>query len=128
MPQRKFNENTALCFYTSIFHLLYYCLLHTFNYVLEPQIVLQRYAIVVVYGARKYDNIYPLFQLLKILSLRNSYVYSVFFPYIFQTIPPKYLLWFLHHKLNCPYTRHTDHFILILPNHITGQEQRETLL
>ena len=107
VSQRKFNENTILCFYISIFHLLYYSLGNTFNSVLERLIVLQKRAIRIVCGAQKFDLTYPLFQLShvsKILPLRNLYVYSAqlfLYKYYRQSLPNIFFR-FLHHKWNNP--------------------------
>ena len=84
-------------------------------------------AIRIVCGAQKFDHTYPLFQLTKILLLRNLYVYTALlflYKYYRQSLPICFLI--LHHKWNSPdhCTRQIKHF----RTHLTKSFQRATTL
>ena len=89
--QKKFNENTKLCF---IYPYFTYCITvwgNTFNSILELLIVLQKRAIRIVCGAQKF---YPSFQLSKIRALGNLYVYPAqlfLYKYYRQSLPNIFL-------------------------------------
>ena len=107
--QKKYLKESSMktLYYAFIYtYLTYYITVwgNPFNSVLEPLIVLQKGAIGIVCGAQKFDHTYPLFQLSKILPLRNLYVYSTqlfLYKYYRQSLP-NIFFWFLHHKWNNP--------------------------
>ena len=82
--------------------------------VLEPLIVLQKCAIRIVCGAQRFDHTYPLFQLSKILPLRNLYVYSAqlfLYKYHRQSLPNIFSGFFtINEAIHNHYTRQIEHF------------------
>ena len=83
-------KNTISCF---IYPYFTYCITvwgDTFSSVLEPLIVLQKPAMRIVCGIPKFDHTNPLFQLSKILPIRNLNVYSaqlLLYKYYRQSLP-----------------------------------------
>ena len=125
VSQRKFNKTTILCFYINPYFT--YCITvwgNTFNSVLEPLIVLQKGAIRIVCGAQKFDHTYPLFQLSKILPLRNLYVYSAqlfLYKYYRQSLPNIFSGFFtINETIHNHYTRQIEHF----HTHLAKSSQR----
>ena len=101
---------------------------NTFNSVLEPLIVLQKGAIRIVCGALKFDHTYPLFQLSKILPLRNLYVYSAqlfLYKYYRQSLPNIFSGFFtINETIHNHYTRQIEHF----HTHLAKSSQRARTL
>ena len=93
--QKKYLKESSMktLYYAFIYPYFTYCITvwgNTFNSVLKPLIVLQKCAIRIVCGAQRFDHTYPLFQLSKILPLRNLYVYSAqlfLYKYHRQSLP-----------------------------------------
>ena len=85
---------------------------NTYSSFLEPLAKLQKRAIRIICGARKYDHTYPLFQQLSILSLKNLYVYSVqifLYKYYRQSIPIIFSGFFTtNENIHNHYTRQTN--------------------
>ena len=50
---------------------------NTYDYHLEPLVLLQKRAVRLIVGARKYEHTEPIFETLKILKLKEIYIYSV---------------------------------------------------
>ena len=50
---------------------------NTYDYHLEPLVLLQKRAVRLIVGARKYEHTEPIFDTLKILKLKEIYIYSV---------------------------------------------------
>ena len=106
---KKYLKESSMktLYYAFIYPYFTYCITvwgNTFNSVLEPLIVLPKCAIRIICGAQRFDHTYPLFQLSKILPLRNLYVYSAqlfLYKYHRQSLP-NIFFWFLHHKWNNP--------------------------
>ena len=119
-----------ILYYAFIYPYFTYCITvwgNTFNSVLEPLIVLQK-RVIRICGAQKFDHTYPLFQLSRILPLRNLYVYSAqlfLYKYYRQSLP-NIFFWFLHHKWHNPYhyTRQIEHF----HTHLAKSSQRAKTL
>ena len=92
---RKYLKESLLLtlYYAFIYPYFAYCNTvagNTYSSFLEPLTKLQKRAIRIICGARKYDHTYPLFQQLSILSIKNFYVYSVqifLYKYYKQSIP-----------------------------------------
>ena len=76
-----FNENTRLSLYNAfIYPYFNYCIAvwgNTFDTYLKPLIVSQKRAVRLIVGARRYDHTDPIFDNLKILRLKQIYIYAV---------------------------------------------------
>ena len=118
-------------YYAFIYPYFTYCITvwgNTFNSVLEPLIVLQKGAIRIVCGAQKFDHTYPLFQLSKIMPLRNLYVYSAqlfLYKYHRQSLPNIFSGFFtINETIHNHYTRQIEHF----HTHLAKSSQRARTL
>ena len=76
-----FNQNTRQSLYNAfIYPYFNYCITvwgNTFQSYLDPLVKLQKRAVRVVAGAKKYDHTEPIFDTLKILRLNQIYIYAV---------------------------------------------------
>ena len=78
---RIFDEKTLLTLYYSfVYPYFNYCLPvwgSTYESYLAPLVILQKKAVRLIYGAKRYDHTEPIFQALKLLKLGQLYVYSI---------------------------------------------------
>ena len=130
---RKYLKESSLLtlYYAFIYHYFTYCNTvwgNTYSSFLEPLAKLQKRAIRIICGARKYDHTYPLFQQLSILSIKNSYYGYILSKYSFtNTIDNLSRLFFL---VSLPQMKiyiiiiqgKLTSCILSLPNHPRDQE------
>ena len=133
-PKKYLKESSMkTLYYAFIYRYFTYCITvwgNTFNSVLEPLIVLQKDAIRIVCGAQKFDHTYPLFQLSKILPLRNLYVYSAALPSssstnIRQSLQNIFSGFFtINETIHNHYTRQIEHF----HTHLAKSSQRARTL
>lgn len=76
-----FSQSTLLSMYNAFIYPYYnYCIAvwgNTFDCHLKPLVILQKRAIRLIVGARKYEHSDPIFDSLKILKLKEIYIYSV---------------------------------------------------
>ena len=116
---KKYLKESSMktLYYAFIYPYFTYCITvwgNTFNSVLEPLIVLQKCAIRIICGAQRFDHTYPLFQLSKILPLRNLYVYSAqlfLYKYHRQSLPNIFSGFFtINETIHNHYTRQIEHF------------------
>ena len=116
---KKYLKESSMktLYYAFIYPYFTYCITvwgNTFNSVLKPLIVLQKCTIRIVCGAQRFDHTYPLFQLSKILPLRNLYVYSAqlfLYKYHRQSLPNIFSGFFtINETIHNHYTRQIEHF------------------
>ena len=114
---RKYIKESSLLtlYYAFIYPYFTYCNTvwgNTYSSFLEPLAKLQKRAIRIICGARKYDHTYPLFQQLSILSIKNLYVYSAqifLYKYCRQSIPIIFSGFFTtNENIHNHYTRQTN--------------------
>ena len=76
-----FNQNTKISLYNAfIYPYFNYCISiwgNTFDCFLKPLIILQKRAVRLIVGAKRYDHTDPIFDALKILRLQQIYIYTV---------------------------------------------------
>ena len=114
---RKYLKESSLLtlYYAFIYPYFTYCNTvwgNTYSSFLEPLAKLQKRAIRIICGARKYDHTYPLFQQLSILSIKNLYIYSAqifLYKYYRQSIPIIFSGFFTtNENIHNHYTRQTN--------------------
>ena len=120
-----FNDNTRLTLYNAfIYPYFTYCLAiwgNTYNSYLEPLIKLQKRAIRMIVGANRLAHTAPLFHELKVLKLKELYIYSVqlfMYKYHHSLLPEVFLSFFeqnimvhnhytrQHNSLHVPFSRY----------------------
>ena len=77
--KKYLNQKSLLnMYYAFIYPYFTYCITvwgNTFSYILDPLMELQKRALRLVDGARKYDHTAPIFEKYELLNLRNFYIY-----------------------------------------------------
>ena len=77
--KKYLNQKSLLnMYYAFIYPYFTYCITvwgNTFSYILDPLMKLQKRALRLVDGARKYDHTAPIFEKYELLNLRNLYIY-----------------------------------------------------
>ena len=126
---RKYLKESSMktLYYAFIYPYFTYCITvwgNTVNSVLEPLIALQKRAKRIVCGAQKFDHTYPLFQLSKILPLRNLYRYSAqlfLYKYYRHSHPNIFSGFFtINETIHNHYTGQIEHFYI----HLAKSSQR----
>ena len=116
--KKYLNQKSLLnMYYAFIYPYFTYCITvwgNTFSYILDPLMKLQKRALRLVDGARKYDHTAPIFEKYELLNLRNLYIYCVqiFLYKHHQEILPEVFSHFfeMNNAVHEYYTRQEKHF------------------